>query len=212
MMPEQGRNTAAVIFEAPIGGNIMAENATSPFDLLFEVQDLVPLVFDRLDPSSLALVACVDRKCREAARRARGANEPRFRLIFADLVHVALALVWAIQNLGKKDLPYLMRLNMCVVAASKGALEALQWAHANGYGSFRWVCMAAAGAGRLGILRWARANGCPWDEHTCDVAAEGGHLVVLQWARENGCPWNSTKCLEMTKNPAIRAWIMLQTD
>ena len=45
-----------------------------------------------------------------------------------------------------------------------------------------------ASVGALEALQWARANGCAWDAYTCSRAARGGHLEVLQWARANGCP------------------------
>ena len=45
-----------------------------------------------------------------------------------------------------------------------------------------------ASVGALEALQWARANGCEWDADTCSEAAGGGHLEVLQWARANGCP------------------------
>ena len=45
-----------------------------------------------------------------------------------------------------------------------------------------------AAVGALEALQWARANGCEWDASTCGYAAYGGHLEVLQWARANGCP------------------------
>ena len=72
--------------------------------------------------------------------------------------------------------------------ASVGALEALQWARANGCKWDADTCSEAAGGGHLEVLQWARANGCEWDAYTCNRAADGGHLEVLQWALANGCP------------------------
>ena len=71
--------------------------------------------------------------------------------------------------------------------ASVGALEALQWARANGCECGASTCSRAARGGHLEVLQWARANGCEWDARTCSQAAREGHLEVLQWARANGC-------------------------
>ena len=72
--------------------------------------------------------------------------------------------------------------------ASVGAIEALQWARANGCEWNAMTCSEAARRGHLEVLQWARANGCEWNASTCSLAAEGGHLAVLEWARANGCP------------------------
>ena len=52
-----------------------------------------------------------------------------------------------------------------------------------------------ASVGALEALQWARANGCEWDVGTCSEAARGGHLEVLQWARANGCEWFAGTCI-----------------
>jgi hypothetical protein len=44
----------------------------------------------------------------------------------------------------------------------------------------------AAVRGHLAVLQWAHANGCPWAANTCALAVKHGHLDVLQWAQENG--------------------------
>ena len=82
----------------------------------------------------------------------------------------------------------------CCRLASVGALEALQWARANGCAWYTGICSSAARGGHLEVLQWARANGCEWDAMTCTRAAQGGHLEVLQWARANGCEWNAGTC------------------
>ena len=53
------------------------------------------------------------------------------------------------------------------------------------------TCAFLAHVGALQALQWARANGCEWDSETCSSAAAEGHLEVLQWARANGCEWDS---------------------
>ena len=52
------------------------------------------------------------------------------------------------------------------------------------------TCLIAAQKGHLECLKYAHENGCPWDEQTCAYAAQNGHLDCLKYAHENGCPWN----------------------
>ncbi len=204
--------------------------ASSPFALLFTVSDIPRLLFSWLDRSSLALAACVSVAWRDAARDVRGAKQTRFRLVLADLVSHTSVLVWALENLSK--ISFWLHENLCGVAALKGALPTLRWAHANrhprndesvcagaAYGghldvlqwarenNYSWnsdTCTFAAQRGHLAVLQWASANGCPLNKWICGFAVEGGHLAVLKWARKNGCPWNKTDCLCLaTKNGHI---------
>jgi len=216
--------------------------ARPDFDILFLVPDLPPLIFSRLDPSSLGLAACVCRGWRDTARKVRGNNNQRFRLILTDLVAHAPLLAWIAANLNEKQLPATLRSKMCALAAKRGALAALQWAQGygcewdelacvwaaeggnlavlqwakkNAYPLGRNVCAIAALNGHLEVLQWARKNGCDWDRWTCTNAAEGGHLVVLRWARENGCAWNKADCLIVTTNHGnkeVAAWIASQPE
>jgi hypothetical protein len=83
--------------------------------------------------------------------------------------------------------------DICVLAARRGNLKALQWARANGA---RWdarVCSGAARGGHLHVLRWARAHGARWNEMCCTAAAAGGHLEVLEWAANEGAPVNNLR-------------------
>ena len=59
----------------------------------------------------------------------------------------------------------------------------------------RGTCAVAAQKGHLEVLQWAHTNGCPWDKETCRLAAMGGHLEVLLWLRANDCPWNKQQCM-----------------
>ena len=52
------------------------------------------------------------------------------------------------------------------------------------------LCEAAMSRGQLEVLQWARANGCPWNTNTCFCAAAGGYFEVLQWLRASGCSWD----------------------
>ena len=88
----------------------------------------------------------------------------------------------------------------CLRAAMGGHLEVLQWARAQGCPWTAETCSHAAWKGHLELLQWARANGCKWDTNTCRFAAQAGHLEVLQWARENGCKWNAQVRKEAEKN------------
>ena len=83
---------------------------------------------------------------------------------------------------------------LCMIAASGGQLEVLQWLRSNDYPWDAMTCVAAASGGHFKVLRWARANGCLWDEFTCAYAAKHGHFEMLQWARANGCPWDVGTC------------------
>ena len=163
-------------------------------DLLFTVPDLPPLIFSWLDPSSLALAACVCRSWRDTARKVRGGDNQRFRLVLAELMADAPRLAWAAANLNEKRLPATLWRGACTLAAKGGHLAVLQWAKENAYPVNGSVCFIAALGGHLAVLRWARENGCGWDERTCANAARGGHLAILQWARQNRCPWDERTC------------------
>jgi hypothetical protein len=69
----------------------------------------------------------------------------------------------------------------------------------------------AALRGHIVVLQWAHDNGCPWDEETCGQAAYFGHSDILQWARANGCPWNANAILAALNRfrnyPEISTWI-----
>ena len=41
----------------------------------------------------------------------------------------------------------------------------------------------AAWKGHLHVLKWAHMSGCPWDQQTTAHSAWGGHLDCLQYAR-----------------------------
>jgi hypothetical protein len=107
-----------------------------------------------------------------------------------------------------------------LMAAWKGDLQVLQWAHDHqcphnptisslfdagsleismffdrlGRGWDTWICSCAARMGHLEMLQWARQNDYPWNEATCLFAAKNGHLDVLKWARGKGCPWDEQTC------------------
>ena len=72
---------------------------------------------------------------------------------------------------------------ICMLAASGGHLEALQYARAQGCPWDEKVSAAAAVGGKLDVLQWCRAQGCPWDSEVCAAAALGGNLEILMWCR-----------------------------
>ncbi len=200
------------------------QQSNAAFSLLYRVGDIPPQIFGRLDPSSLALAACVCRAWRDLARQVRhsvNASMGLFRLVVTDIFADVALLRWAVENLNGGQLPwklqhrvcelaahggllavlkwtrengYLQSANICSLAALGGHLEVLIWARENGCDWGLDTCAWAAGGGHLAVLRWARANGCPWDERVCSLAARGGHLQLLQWARENGCGWDESTC------------------
>ena len=188
--------------------------ASAFLDLLFTVSDLPPLIFSWLDPSSLALAACVCRKWRDTAYKVRGEGE-LFRLVLDDLVPDAPLLAWAAANLNEKRLPATLQKTVCALSAKKGALASLQWARENDCPWDRRTCANAARGGHLAVLQWARENGCEWDSDTCAYAAEDGHIAVLQWARENGCDWDRADCLKRATGKGhkeVAAWIASQPE
>ena len=89
---------------------------------------------------------------------------------------------------------------VCSLAASRGHLEILKWAHSNGCPWDRWTCMNASENGHLEVLEWAISQKCPWDEWTCYYAAENNHLNILEWAHSNGCPWDEWTCVSAAEN------------
>ena len=102
--------------------------------------------------------------------------------------------------------------DVCLIAATRGHLELLQWASSVGYlqehiaeGDYETgvsyvdvvdiICVHAAEAGHVHILKWLRAQSppCPWGSDVCEMAARNGHLAVLQWAlaQTPPCPYRN---------------------
>jgi hypothetical protein len=55
-------------------------------------------------------------------------------------------------------------------------------------------CDIAAKKGHLECLKYAHENGCEWSAKTCFRVAHNGHLECLKYVHENGCPWDSDTC------------------
>lgn len=128
---------------------------TPPFDILFSVQDLPPLVFVRLDPTSLAIAALVCKKWRGVALALIGPKQ-HFRFVLASMLARPAVLEWA---LGPKD----EKLMRCLPSWRTKA------------------CKLAAEHGHLAGLQWVRENDCPWDDFVVyERAAARNHLEVLQ--------------------------------
>lgn len=191
------------------------QHSETLFSFQHQIADIPIYIFSWLDSSSLALAACVCQSWCDIAREVRGKTKKLFQLVLADLVHTTPTLVWAMENLNKKQLPQTLCEKLCELAAERGALTSLQWAHANGYPWNKQVCSKAASNGHLTTLQWARTNGCNWGLITCSNAAYGGHLEVLQWARTNGCPWIKTSCYKAAQeknHKETAAWIAAQLE
>lgn len=56
------------------------------------------------------------------------------------------------------------------------------------------VCSVAAGRGHMNLLRYAHENGCPWDSSTTTAAAYSGHSECFLYAYEHGCAVDLSKC------------------
>ncbi len=96
----------------------------------------------------------------------------------------------------------------CELAAIKGSLECLRYAHENGCPWDSYTCTLAARSGSLECLRYAHENGCPWGKAVCSAAAIWNNIECLKYARGNGCPWDWNACRRYAAyNPALVAWI-----
>ena len=88
--------------------------------------------------------------------------------------------------------------------SSIGDLEGLKYAYEQGYSWDGWTCTVAAEKGHLECLKYAHAppvgEGCPWDEPTCSWAAVNGHLECLKYAHEHGCSWGEWTCSGAASN------------
>ncbi|AGO85343.1 Ankyrin repeat domain containing protein [Pandoravirus salinus] len=85
---------------------------------------------------------------------------------------------------------------VCTIAAARGHLDVLRFAHEKGTRWGRDTCAAAARGGHLEVLKYAHERGCAWDHSTCAAAAKGGHLACLQYAHTYGCPWYERTVLQ----------------
>ena len=89
--------------------------------------------------------------------------------------------------------------NNAFIAAKKGHLDCLRYAHENVWSPLNEkICLTAAENGHLDCLRYAHENGAPWDKNTCSCAAQNGHLDCLRYAHENGAPLNEKICSSAT--------------
>eukprot|EP01044_Picomonas_judraskeda_P019658 COSAG03_NODE_4190_length_1646_cov_5.779573_1_plen_320_part_10 len=180
----------------PLGGSSLS---------ILEDGGALALVLDRLDEDDAlcAALACTTfrdllfAQPRHAVRRAAGKPHAGKRIVtsVAGAASSVGRFAWVRGLSGVA--PLWVRAwdwRTCQHLAAVGALEALQWARANGCEWDATTCAFAAERGHLEVLQWARANGCEWDASTCEDAARGGHLEVLQWARANGCEWDASTC------------------
>ena len=171
---------------------------------LLDTGGALTLVLERVDEDDALCTALVcttfrDAMFAQARHTVRPAGKPYAgKRIVTGVVGAASSagrLAW-VRSLGD-EAPWWVRAwdsYTCRCLATVGALEAIQWARANGCDWDAGTCRAAAWRGQLAVLQWSRANGCEWDGWTCSAAAGGGHLEVLQWARANGCDWSAETC------------------
>ena len=157
------------------------------------------LVLERVSKDDALCVALVCTSFRDAIlaqpRHAVRPDNKRFLMSVMGVACSAQRLAW-VRGLGSQMPVWVAGWNKrtCGIMSRIGALEALQWARANGCDWDVATCANAAAGGHLKILQWARSNGCDWDAATCSGAAAGGHLEILQWARSNGCDWDADTC------------------
>jgi hypothetical protein len=91
----------------------------------------------------------------------------------------------------------------CSMAAKKGHLECLKYAHENGCPWNSDTCSNAAQKGHIECLKYAHENGCKLRSGICSSAAENGHLECLKYVHENGCEWSSDTCRDIAENGQI---------
>jgi hypothetical protein len=145
--------------DSPLLGPLMEE-----WGVLFEVE-----VLPRMDPTSRAVLAQVNRAGRDAVR------------LPADLACAG-------RTVGVK-------LKLADFVGSAGRLA---WAKANRCPWVARTCALVARVGDLDALQWALENGCPWHARTCWLAAERGHLDMVEWLIADGidlkyvCPLDGT--------------------
>jgi hypothetical protein len=93
-------------------------------------------------------------------------------------------------------------------AASRGHLEALQWAEVNKYPLPDNLCSVAARVGDLAMLKWGKSVGVPVNSFVMYTAVVYGQVHVLQWLIEQGCPKDALTCeaIKVSSNPKVHEW------
>ena len=129
------------------------------------------LVLDRVDEDDALFAALACTTFRDVLFA-----QPRHAVRLADKLHAGKRLVTNVAGVASSA----RRLAWARALGSQAPAWVSTWALV--------TCRNLACVGALDALQWARANGCAWDAVTCSRAAAGGHLEVLQWARANGCP------------------------
>eukprot|EP01112_Ceratiomyxa_fruticulosa_P022123 TRINITY_DN8019_c0_g1_i1.p1 TRINITY_DN8019_c0_g1~~TRINITY_DN8019_c0_g1_i1.p1 ORF type:complete len:486 (-),score=59.11 TRINITY_DN8019_c0_g1_i1:129-1478(-) len=77
------------------------------------------------------------------------------------------------------------------LAAQKGHLDVLTYAHENGCKWDSLTPLLAAYSGEVKCLKYAVENGCEFHENVAGVAAEQGHMEILEYINEQGLPWGN---------------------
>jgi hypothetical protein len=88
-----------------------------------------------------------------------------------ELISLRMSFMWAAKVLPSGSRP---SIDGICVAARRGQLDLLQWAHRFLHYPFHdELCAQGASGGQLEVLQWLRLEKppCPWDEWTCVSAA-----------------------------------------
>ncbi len=88
----------------------------------------------------------------------------------------------------------------CKVAARRGSIDCLSYAHASGCPWDESSCELAALEGNLPCLAYAHEHGSEWSTHTLHYAARRGHLECLKYAHTHGCPYNASGPVTLTRD------------
>ncbi len=172
------------------------------FARIFELHDIPPLVFGRLDQSSLAAVACVCWKWHEVAVAVLAKQKRlKFRVILADvLAGPATFSNWLLlSDAALQPPPQTFYTRVTEFLARHGQLDLLrQLIYFKSYPLDVNTAVAAACGGQLAVLQWAIAHGVSRDDKICNLAAQYGHLGVLEWweatAAHREHLWNKGVC------------------
>ena len=157
----------------PLGGSSLS---------ILEDGGALPLVLDRLDEDDALCAALACTTLRDVLFA-----QPRHAVRAAGKPYAGKRIVTSVAGVASSAGRLAWARGLSCVAPS--------WVQAWDWHTSRYL----ASVGALEALQWARANGCEWDACTCSEAAGGGHLEVLQWARANGCEWNASTCSEAAR-------------
>lgn len=195
-------------------------NTFSDTLVLYRDPNVLQVIFSWLDPTSLAVAACVCKKWRIGARTVWAKKTDKYRRMLVDVFS------------GRPELPYLLDKAQrfeTVLADVIGNVRLLRWLTRNLVGPLpsrptnlrARACALAAEHGMIDTLRWLHATYATppygrsqlFRKDACSAAARAGHLKILRWLRMCGWPWNKKECLCLATDrghTAVAAWISKQ--